>query len=146
MSRTRARGTILINLVARARGRHGAGRCLSRLTFLTRATKTRMMGHFARGLSAPGSIACINGNGLRRIGRCLRLRGRDRRARVKVIVFSSRLSTGRVHGVRGRLGIGVLSHASLVLSVFTVHTRATGTGARIRLTRCGCVLPHLRHL
>lgn len=145
MSRTGMRVTILIKLVARARSRHGAGRCLSRLTFLTRATKTRMIGQFARGLPATGSIACINGKGLRRVGRCVQGR-RRRRHRIKVIVFSSRLSTGRVHGVRTRLGVGVLSHASLVLSVFTVHTRATGTGARIRLTRCGCVLPHLRQL
>lgn len=145
VSRTRIRATMLMKLVARARSRHGAGRCLSRLRFLTRATKTRIIGGFARGLPATGSMACIKGKGLRRVGRCVLGRRRGRQ-RMKVIVFSSRLSTGRVHGVRTRLGVGVLSHASLVLSVFTVHTRATGTGARIRLTRCGCVLPHLRHL
>lgn len=140
MSRTRARGTILMKLVAPRRGRRGIGRCLSRLTFLTSATNIRTIGHFCRGLSCPGSIAFINSNGLRRVGRCI-IRGR-----VKLIVFSSRLSAGRLHGVRGRLRIGVLSHAGLVLSVFTHHTRATRTGARIRLTRCGCVLPHLAHL
>ncbi len=148
---------MLMTIIAPVRNRTGATRCLSRLTFLTRATKTEIIQHFARQLPRPGDADCMNHKGVSRVGTCVRtysshtthnrlLTSNRPYRRINVIVFSSRLSPHRLHIVRRSLRIGVLSHAALVLSVFTVQTRATRTGMRIRLTRGGCVLPHLRHL
>lgn len=81
--------------------------------------------------------ACVKGNGVRRMGNLLCTLSTGN------IVYSSRLSPTRVGGLRQRLRYGIVSHALLVLSVFTGHTIADRNGVRMRLTRLHCQSTHL---
>lgn len=108
-----------------------------RLARLTGATNTRIVNVVVRGHRTPSTTSCINDNELTRVHSFYTT------GRVRLIVTSNRLAPIRTEGVRGTTSTQIISHAVLVLSVFTRHTHSTRNGVRIRLTRLGCSLPQL---
>lgn len=102
-----------------------------------RDTNNRILRTVARGQPQPRPRAILNTNGIRRITLVTRA------MKTGLIIFSHSLSPIRIQGLRGRVNVQIISHARLVLSVFTRHTGAKTNGLRMRLTRLRCRVPQL---
>lgn len=96
-----------------------------------------MINRAIRGHPTPRNTACVNDKLIRDLTRFYQ------RGRISLAITSNDLAPIRTHGLRQTLNATIVSHATLVLSVFTTQTQDDRNGLRIRLTRLRCQLPQL---